>query len=267
MPRFEHDGISHYFTVSGKGFPLIFVHGLGLSHQGWLGQVPVFARRYKVITYDCRGHGGTGPSRGQITIRHLSEDLHALMEHIGVEKAVLVGYSSGTLICQQFAMDYPDRTAGLCLIGSFARVKNALMKLKNSFGKLMVGGGLDKLAAFSVARNNAKNVLQRGLFYRIAKQANPEEGMRIMEALDRFAPVEEVAKKLTCPLLFVHGSRDLATEAYARSFAALLPGARIAIVDGANHAVATKKESEFNALLDEWLQTLHLPSGRELVHR
>ncbi|MGZ4122261.1 MAG: alpha/beta fold hydrolase, partial [Tumebacillaceae bacterium] len=174
MPRFEHDGISHYYTLAGEGFPLIFIHGLGLSHQNWIGQVPIFARHYTVLSYDVRGHGGTGPSRGPISIRDLSEDLHALFRHVGIERAVLVGYSSGTLVAEQFALDHPDKVAGLCLIGSYARVRGVYMRMKNNVSRWMVQSQLNKLLAYSVATTNAENIVQRGFFYRLAKRVHPE---------------------------------------------------------------------------------------------
>lgn len=259
MPRFEHDGISHYYTESGRGFPLVFVHGLGLSHQGWIGQVPVFARRYRVVTYDCRGHGGTGVSEGPLTIRTLSEDLRALLDHLSIKKAVLVGYSTGTLICESLALDHPERVAGLCLIGAYSRPKTPLMKLKNNNGKLAAALGLDKMMAYSVARHNAKNVLQRGFFFRIAKQVNREEALRIMKASERFHTAREVSK-IACPVLLVRGKRDFATKPYADEFVKKMPHARLVEVEGSNHAVATKRETEFNHLLKNWLESLNLPS-------
>jgi len=256
MPRFEHDSLSHYYAVSGEGFPLVFVHGLGLSHQNWIGQVPVFARRYRVITYDMRGHGGTGVSSGDTTIRTYSEDLNALLQHLGIERAIFVGYSSGTLICEQFALDYPEKTAALCLIGSYAKVKGVYMSVKTNAGKLTASMGLHKLLAYSVATSNAENLTQRGFFYRIAKRVSDAEALRFLNASERFLDTADLSR-IDCPVLLVHGSRDRSTERYARELTAALPNARISVVEGSNHAVATRALSVFNVLLDEWLQ--HLP--------
>ncbi|MGB8955833.1 MAG: alpha/beta hydrolase [Tumebacillaceae bacterium] len=256
MPRFEHDGISHYYNVQGHGDPLIFIHGLGLSHQNWIGQAPVFARRFQVITYDCRGHGGTGVSRGPIEIRDLSEDLYALCQHLGIEQAALIGYSTGTLIAQNFALDHPEMVKSLCLIGSYAKVSSFLMQMRSSISKWMVQANLHKMLAYSVALSNAENVLQRGFFYRIAKRANPEEGRRIIEASERFYTTGELSR-ISCPILLVHGSRDRSTEVYAQNFVAKNPNVTISVVEKCNHAVATRAISAFNVILDEWLDKLH----------
>ena len=262
MPRFDHDGISHYYNVQGHGEPLVFIHGLGLSHQNWIGQVPVFARRYQVITYDCRGHGGTGSSRGPIEIRDLSEDLYALLRLLGIEKATLIGYSTGTLIAQNFALDHPEMVKGLCLIGSYAKVNSFFLRMKSNIGKWMAQANLQKMLAYSVALSNAENVLQRGFFYRIAKRADPEEGQRIIQASERFYTTVELAR-ISCPILLVHGSRDRSTEVYAKNFMAQNPNAAISVVEKANHAVATRAISVFNTILDEWLAAL--PAEKEKV--
>jgi pimeloyl-ACP methyl ester carboxylesterase len=234
-----------------------------LSHQNWIGQVPIFARHYTVISYDCRGHGGTGPSDHPISVRDLSEDLHALYEHIGIQRAVLVGYSSGTLVAEQFALDHPDQVAGLCLIGSYARVRGVYMRMKTNVSKWMIQSQLKKLLAYSVASSNAENIVQRGFFYRLAKRVNPDEAMRFMEASERFLTAKEVSK-IKSPVLLVHGSRDRATETYAQEFARQLPDTQIAVIEGCNHAVATRAISEFNVLLEEWLKTLELPASESL---
>jgi pimeloyl-ACP methyl ester carboxylesterase len=259
MPRFEHDGISQYYTVNGYGFPLVFVHGLGLSHQNWIAQTPVFAKNYKVITYDCRGHGGTGVSTGPISFHDLAGDLHALLDHIGVERAVLVGYSSGTLIAQSYAISHPDRVAGLCLIGSTDKVNNLYLKFRTQVSKLMIVNKMHKLLAYSVATTNSKNLIHRGFFYRIAKRVNPEESLRILEAMQHFVEEYDVTK-IQCPTLLVHGSRDRSSEDNASVLSHKIPNARVSVVEGVNHAVVTRAASAFNLLLDEWLQELGLPN-------
>ncbi|TCP52905.1 pimeloyl-ACP methyl ester carboxylesterase [Tumebacillus sp. BK434] len=258
MPRFEHAGISHYYTIIGAGFPMIFIHGLGLNHQNWLGQVPVFKKNFTVITYDVRGHGGTGASQGPIEIKDLSCDLLALCRQLKIEKAFLVAYSSGTLIAEQFALDHPEMVAGLCLAGPYARVHGAQMVMKNSLSKWLINARLHKLMAYSVAQSNAKNVVQRGFFYRIAKRAEPKEALRIMQASERFLTTREVSK-IGCPVLLVYGTKDRANEIFAKEFASQMPNAQISVIEGTNHAVATRTCGAFNSILSDFVEQIELP--------
>jgi pimeloyl-ACP methyl ester carboxylesterase len=265
MPRFEHAGISHYYTIVGAGFPIIFIHGLGLNHQNWLGQVPVFKKNFTVITYDIRGHGGTGVSKGPIEIRDLSEDLHALCRHLKIEKTFLVAYSSGTLIAEQFALDHPEMTAGLCLAGSFAKVHGLAMMTKSHVSKWMVQARLHKVMAYAVAHSNAENIIQRGFFYRIAKRVAPKESLKIIQASERYLSTSDVSK-IQCPVLLVHGTKDRATEKYAREFAAQMPNAEIAVIEGVNHAVATRTASAFNSILKDFIERIELPVDPALLY-
>ncbi len=86
-----------------------------------------------------------------------------------------------------------------------------------------------------------------------------EESARLLEASERFILTKEIAK-IKCPILLVHGSRDRATEAYAKQIVAYRPETEISVVEGCNHAVATRAMSIFNALLEEWLHKLDLPA-------
>ncbi len=264
MPRFEHAGISHYYTIIGAGFPMIFIHGLGLNHQNWLGQVPVFAKQFTVITYDIRGHGGTGSSHRPIEIRDLSEDLRALCAHLKISKAFLVAYSSGTLIAEQFALDHPDMIAGLCLIGAYARVHGVPMVMKSTLSKWIVQAKMYKLMAYSVAHSNAENLVQRGFFYRIAKRVEPTEAIRIIEATNHFVSSREVSA-IRCPVLLVNGNKDKSTEAFAREFVKRMPNAEIAVVEGVKHAVATRTTAAFNSILQDFVDRIELPRDHSLL--
>jgi pimeloyl-ACP methyl ester carboxylesterase len=265
VPRFEHAGISHYYTDVGQGFPLAFIHGLGLSHQNWIAQAPVFGPRYRMITYDCRGHGGTGTTLGKLTIRDLADDLRALLDHLGIERAVLIGYSTGTAIAQSFAIDYPERTAGICLIGSVDRVNNLYLRVRMDLSRWMIQSKLHKLLAFSVATSNAKNIVQRGFFYRIAKRADPQEGLKMIEASQEFLQTHDPTK-IQCPVLLVHGKKDKSSGTNAAALLNKLKHAQISVIDGVNHAVATRAADAFNAILEEWLNGLDLKTEQTLPH-
>ncbi|MCX7571574.1 alpha/beta hydrolase [Tumebacillus sp. DT12] len=260
MPRFEHEGISHFYTDVGQGDPLVFIHGLGLSHQNWIAQAPVFSTRYRMVTYDCRGHGGTGTTKGKLSIRDLAGDLLALLDHLGIERAVLIGYSTGTLIAQSFAVNHPDRTAGICCIGSIDRVNNLYLRVRMDFSRWMIHSKLHKALAYSVATSNAKNLVQRGFFYRIAKRADPTESVQMIEASQEFLHEHDITK-ITCPTLLVHGKKDKSSGTNAAALTEKIRHAQISVVDGVNHAVATRAADAFNAVLEEWLQGLDLRAG------
>lgn len=94
--------------------PLILIHGLGLDHHCFNGMVPALAQTHRVITFDLAGHGKT-PC---VDDERPSLDLFArqtlgVMNRLGIDQAVLIGFSLGGMINRRFAIDYPDRVKGL----------------------------------------------------------------------------------------------------------------------------------------------------------
>ena len=116
MPTFNRDGLSFNFEISGAGIPFIFSHGLGgnLAHmQDLIGPM----EGVRVILYDNRGHGKTtGPlDRTKLNFESLADDMAAVLDHVGVERAVVGGVSMGSGISIAFWRRYPERVRALVL--------------------------------------------------------------------------------------------------------------------------------------------------------
>lgn len=111
----EVEGCTLHFTQHGPrdALPVIVSHGATLDHKSWSHQLPVLAAQYHVITWDMRGHGASRPAGTDITLARLAEDLRALLDHLGIEKAALVGLSLGSFASQEFGYCYPERVAAL----------------------------------------------------------------------------------------------------------------------------------------------------------
>ncbi len=118
-----------YMTLPGNGAPLIFVPGL-LSHLDLLWEAPSiawFLRRLagfsKLIVFDKRGTGLSDPVIKLPSTTTRMDDIRAVMDAVGVRKAILFGASEGGSLCTLFAAHYPERTLGLVLFGAFARLR------------------------------------------------------------------------------------------------------------------------------------------------
>lgn len=120
MPKVKVKEIDIYYESYGEGSVIILLHGFTGSHVSWMFQAPFLSEKYKVIAIDQRGHGKSSKPDGKCTIRTLSEDLNGFMEKLGIEKAVILGQSLGSLVAQQFAVDHPEKTRALILSGTFA---------------------------------------------------------------------------------------------------------------------------------------------------
>lgn len=124
---FQHQGVRLRFTVQGEGTPVVLLHGfLGDIETSWIGSpygpqphlLPRLAQRFQVIGLDCRGHGKSDkPHDANQYGLALAQDVIALLEHLHLEKAHLVGYSLGALIAGKVLADFPDRLLRVVLGG------------------------------------------------------------------------------------------------------------------------------------------------------
>lgn len=116
MAFFEIGGGALYYEEHGEGAPLVFVHGLACGHEDWEAQVRRFAPAYRIVTLDLRGHGRSAGHGSGFDMHTLGADLAALMAHIELPAAVLIGHSMGCRVVLECARIAPDAVTGLVLI-------------------------------------------------------------------------------------------------------------------------------------------------------
>jgi len=113
---FEVDGGSLYYEERGEGLALVFVHGLACAHGDWEEQVDRFAQSHHIVSLDQRGHGRSAGHTSGFDMLTLGADLAALLAHLELPAAVLVGHSMGCRVVLECARTAPDAVAGLVLI-------------------------------------------------------------------------------------------------------------------------------------------------------
>lgn len=97
-----------YYEVAGEGYPLVLIHGGLVDHHMWDEQFPVFAQHFKVIRYDMRGFGQSGLVKAGDAPYSMRGDLHALLQHLGIEKTYVMGLSMGGGMAIDFTLEYPE---------------------------------------------------------------------------------------------------------------------------------------------------------------
>lgn len=132
MPFVEVEDGRLYYEVSGKGRWLVLIHGAWASQQWWRWQVPQLSRDYRVLSLDVRGHGQSSPIEGVYSVDGFTRDLEILLQKVGIEEAVLVGWSMGGIISIQYCLSHPSRVRGLILIATRGH-RNPHMKRRIMF--------------------------------------------------------------------------------------------------------------------------------------
>lgn len=113
------NGRLHY-EVLGHGRPLFLVSGLGGVGEFWRAQAERLARDFQVVLHDHRGTGRSETQTSDYTVELMANDVLALMDHLGVERASIVGHSTGGIIAQTMALSHPERVGDLVLSASWA---------------------------------------------------------------------------------------------------------------------------------------------------
>ncbi|MFJ6084900.1 alpha/beta hydrolase [Streptomyces sp. NPDC092369] len=255
MPQLEVDGAALTYDDEGPregdGVPLVFVHGWTADRHRWDHQFTHFAGRRRVVRLDLRGHGeSTGA--GVKTVGEVARDVLALLDHLEIDRCVLIGHSMGGMIAQTIALDHPERVERLVLVDSISR-----MTYSRGRGLLM---GASTLLPFKVfVAVNIQRAFAPGYpreeirTYIAASEATPKEvvmtlygAMRAFDVLDRLGEIQ-------APTLIVHGFHDiqLPLQQMLRT-AKGIPDALVRIID-AGHELPVEKPAELTAALDAFL--------------
>jgi (E)-2-((N-methylformamido)methylene)succinate hydrolase len=117
---FERDGVRLRYRWDGEGPILTLVHGVGGAADSWDFTVQHLMKHYRILRLDQRGHGGSDKVPGPYKIWDFVEDLKALLDHVGLKKTRLAGFSLGGLVVQGFALSHPQYIERLAILAAVA---------------------------------------------------------------------------------------------------------------------------------------------------
>ncbi|MBM1175018.1 3-oxoadipate enol-lactonase [Microvirga arabica] len=253
-----NDVVLHHQVFGPSGGPsLVFINSLGSDLRIWQEVAPAFTERFRVILYDKRGHGLSDAPSAPYTIDEHNDDLLALLDHHGVERASLVGLSVGGMIAQRMTVRAPERVQSITLCCTAAKIGTPEL-WADRIGAVEAGG-IDPIA---------DAVLQRWftpLFHEtradeLAGWRNmlvrtPAHGYAGTCAAIRDADLRPDAGRIAVPTLCVAGDQDGSTPAdVVKATADLIPGARFALIAGAGHIPCVEKPAELSGLITQHLK-------------
>jgi proline iminopeptidase len=114
------DNVKLYYEEAGQGVPILFIHEFASDHRGWEPQMREFGKRYRCITYSARGYTPSDvPSDANAyTYKHVMRDAVAMLDHLQIDRAHLIGLSMGGYTSLQVALNHPDRVRSMVLAGA-----------------------------------------------------------------------------------------------------------------------------------------------------
>ncbi|WSR66895.1 alpha/beta hydrolase [Streptomyces sp. NBC_01198] len=251
-----------YDDTGGGGEALLLVHGHPFDRTMWRPQQHA-APGHRVITPDLRGYGGSQVVPGVTPLDTFARDLAALLDRLDVERAVLCGLSMGGQIVLEFHRLFPDRVAGLVLADTFAQAETDQGRQeRNERADQLLRDGmagyahqvLDSMVSPATVANLPEVA---GHVLRMMLAAPPEGAAAALRGRAQRPDYTAMLPAVAVPTLIVVGREDVFTPvADAEFLHRRIPGARLAVIEGAGHLPNLERPAVFNEALAALLATV-----------
>jgi len=266
MPLTFTENTSIDYDIEGEGPPLILIGGLGFGRWGWFKQVPAFSRHFRTITFDARGE------RELVNgVADLVADVVALLDHLGVKKAHVLGTSLGGFVAQELALVRPDLVDRLVLVCTSYGGRGPASMSPGALADMMGWGTFSAEGATRKALEAATSASYRAqhgdefeqiVSWRLADSPSTATYYEQARAGARFDLSGDV-EHITSPTLVIHGAEDrYVPAANAAALAESIPGARLRVLDHAGHLVFIERFAEVNREAVTFLKAREKPGTR-----
>jgi len=255
-----------YAVAEGDGPPIVLLHAGVVDSRVWQPFVPLLTRAgYRAVRYDARGFGASTTEDVEYVRK---DDLLAVLDAFGVERAALVGNSQGGQIALDLAVSHPERVAALVQLASGIGGLDVPMSPRDEavearYEEIDQAGDVEALTDFELALWGAGveqpverlspelRTFLRPMF------AEANEGRPRGRQVPIDPPAAERLDRLTMPVLFVHGALDFSyVEGFGRHLEANVPGARFVVIPGVAHLVAVEAPEETATLILDLIRPL-----------
>jgi pimeloyl-ACP methyl ester carboxylesterase len=241
------NGLRMYYEVHGTGRPLVLLHGGLLNIDLSFGAVwPDLAADRQVIATELQGHGRTADIDRDIDLRYLAGDVAALLDHLGVDRADVLGFSLGGGVALQLALDHPDRVGRIILAsvsyasdGYHAEISDPAQHATST--RMPTAADFDQMRAAY-----ARLAPDPGHFEAFAAKTSRAAG-----SLKGWTEAE--LARIGAPTLLIFGDHDFIRLEHAVEMHALIPGAQLAILPGATHMDVMRRTDLILPLVRDFL--------------
>ena len=257
------DGAEVEYDVRGEGPAVVFLHAFPLGQFMWDRQVAALEASHRVVRFDARGFGDTPPGEGPLTMDRIADDAAALMDHLGIERAVVAGCSMGGYAAFSFVRRHGPRLAGLVLQDTRAGADTEEARANRSAlaSRVLEEGAsaaaeafVPKLVGETTKRDNPD------LVSRLRERILATSPGAIAQALSGLGAREDSTATLghiRVPTLVVVGEEDVLTPpSEAEKMAAAIAGSRAVVIPAAGHLSNLENPSAYEDALRGFLESL-----------
>jgi 3-oxoadipate enol-lactonase/4-carboxymuconolactone decarboxylase len=262
MPQITLTHATLAYDLAGpEGAPVVALsNSLGTTRAMWDALRPALTRRYRVLTYDTRGHGASSLGPQGAGIDDLADDLAGLLDALSIERAHVVGLSLGGMTAQAFALRHPERVRGLVLMATSAHMPPGQAWLDRA--ALVRRDGMAAIVDavlirwFTPLADTARIAPVRDAFL----ATDPEGYARACEAIARL-DLREAISGIAAPTLVIAGADDPATPvSHMEEIRARIPDAELVVIPRAAHLLAVERPDAVASHLTAFLSRFDGPA-------
>lgn len=254
-----------FWIDTGTGQPLVLLHGGFLDHTMWDAQIPVLAARYRVLAPDARGHGRS--ANATEAFRH-TDDLAALLRHLGTGPAILVGVSMGASIAVDTALEHPELVRAVVVSGAGTSEPYFndpwTTKTWAMWQSAMAAGDLDAsveaFTLFAAGPHRTLDDLSPKVLGHLREMTRGTLSKHTPDEPDLLTPVRDTwnrAVKIEVPVLAINGAIDSPDHiGMAERLTRTVADGRAISIDGTAHYPNMERPDAFNETLEDFLRTL-----------
>lgn len=261
------DGVKLYYEETGAGAPVVFVHEFAGDMRAWEPQMRHFGRRYRCVAYNARGYPPSDvPAEGRYSQDLARDDILAVLDAIGAEKAHIVGLSMGGFAALHFGMAHGDRALSLTVAGcGYGAEPDKQAQFRDetaATARLIASEGAEAFAAaYSVGptRVQFQNKNPRGFkeFQDQLAEHSTDGAARTMLGVQRERPslfqLKDRMAKIDVPTLILTGDEDWPCLLPGIMMKETIPTAALAVMPNCGHTINIEDPHAFNTILDKFL--------------
>lgn len=261
MPFVENEDARIHFQDRGEGTPVLGVMGFALDQRYWAAQIPAITKSHRFITLDNRGVGKSiGPA--PTSVEEMADDAVMVLDHLGIEKAVIFGASLGGAVAQRLILDHPERAIGLILAITFARPMEFMRRQHDLTRKLLEGVGITGLVDGSLLRMFTPE------FFEVGREVIDRLAAAFLTDEDKMPPIEVLSAQLDVldkhdaladlhtiqvPTLVMGAKMDVMVPYLgSKEIADAIPGAEFVTFE-TGHGCLVEEMDDVNATLEKFL--------------
>ncbi|CAN5559317.1 alpha/beta fold hydrolase [soil metagenome] len=228
---FNNRGFKMYYETYGAGQPLLIIHGNGGSINNFVYQIPFFAKNYKVILADSRSQGKSIDTGDSLSYEMMTDDLSALLDHLGLDSCYVIGWSDGGINGLLLAIRHPEKVKKLAVTGANLVPDTSAVDPFVHDWAMKYGDSMQKM------KQTPELKIQLKLFHLLSHE--PHISIKQLNGI-------------SCPTLVIGGDHDILLPKHTLLIAESIPKSYLWILPNSGHSTPVFYKDQFNATVGDF---------------